>query len=244
VTSVTGANVVDAQGTGTITNDDGPTLSIADAGFQEGNSGTKTLNFTVTLSQASIYAVTFDIFTVDGMAGAGSDYTGKSLVGQSIPAGQLTKAFSITTQGDAQVEGNETLFVRISNASVPVTDGQARGMLINDDGPVLSIGDATVSEGNSGTKLMTFTVSLSQPASAKVTFNFASAAVTATAGSDFDPVSVSGLAIPYGQLSKTVSVVIRGDTAIEANETLRGNISLGNVSIVDGIGIGTITNDD
>jgi predicted extracellular nuclease len=244
VTSVTGANVVDAQGTGTITNDDGPTLSIADAGFQEGNSGTRTLTFTVTLSQASIYAVTYNIYTVDGMAVAGSDYVGKSLVGESIPAGQLTKTFSITTNGDTSIEGNETLFVRLANASVPVTDGQARGMLVNDDGPVLSISDASVAEGNSGTKLLTFTVSLSQLASAKVTFNFATAAVTAAAGSDFDPVSVTGLTIPYGQLSKTVSVVVRGDTTVEPNETFRGNISLGNVSIVDGVGIGTITNDD
>jgi hypothetical protein len=117
-------------------------------------------------------------------------------------------------------------------------------MLINDDGPVLSISDAQVTEGDSGTKLMTFTVSLSKLAPAKVTFNFASGADTASGGSDFDPVSVTGVAIPYGQLSKTVSIVIRGDTTVEADEIVRGNISMGNVSIVDGIGMGTITNDD
>jgi hypothetical protein len=210
----------------------------------EGNSGTKMLTFTVTLSQASIYPVTFNIKTVDGMAVAGSDYVAKTLTGVTIPAGQTSKTFSILTNGDTQVEGNETLFVQLSNASVPVTDGQARGMLINDDGPVLSIGDVSVTEGNSGTKLMTFVVSLSQVAPAKVTFNFATAADTASAGSDFDPVSVTGLAIPQGQLSRMVSVVVRGDTNVEPNEVLRGNISLGNVSIVDGVGIGTITNDD
>jgi hypothetical protein len=188
--------------------------------------------------------VTYNIYTVDGMAVAGSDYVGENLVGETIPAGQTSKSFSITTNGDTAIEGNETLFVRLSNASVPVTDGQARGMLINDDGPVLSIGDATVTEGDSGTKLLTFTVSLSQLASAKVTFNFATAAVSASGGSDFDPVSVTGLTIPYGQLSKTVSVVVRGDTTVEPDETFHGNISLGNVSIVDGVGVGTITNDD
>ena len=244
LTNAVGATITDAQGVGTITNDDGPTLSIADAGFQEGNSGTKTLTFTVSLSQASIYPVTYNIYTVDGMAVAGSDYVGQSLVAETIPAGQTSKTFSITTNGDTQIEGNETLFVRLSNTSVPVTDGQARGMLVNDDGPVLSISDATVTEGDSGTKLLTFTVSLSQLATAKVTFDFATAAVTAAAGSDFDPVSVTGLVIPYGQLSKTVSVVVRGDTTVEPDETFRGNISMGNVSIMDGVGIGTITNDD
>jgi predicted extracellular nuclease len=243
LTNASGADVADAQGTGTIANDDGPTLSIADAGFQEGNSGTKILTFVVTLSQPSIYPVTYRIATADGMAVAGSDYAAKAVV-QTIDAGQTSKTFSITTNGDTAVEGNETLFVRISHASVPVTDAQARGMLINDDGPVLSISDAQVTEGDSGTKLMTFTVSLSKLAPAKVTFNFASAADTASGGSDFDPVSVTGVTIPYGQLSKTVSIVIRGDTTVESDEIVRGNISMGNVSIVDGIGMGTITNDD
>ena len=243
LTNASGADVVDAQGTGTISNDDGPTLSIADAGYQEGNSGTKTLTFLVTLSQPSIYPVSYRIFTVDGMAVAGSDYAAKDVV-QTIAAGQTSKTFSITTNGDTAVEGNETLYVRLTNASVPVTDGQARGMLVNDDGPVLSISDASVTEGNSGTRLLTFTVSLSQLASAKVTFNFTTAAATASAGSDFDPVSVTGLTIPYGQLSKAVSVVVRGDTTVEPDETFRGNIAMGNVSIVDGVGVGTITNDD
>jgi hypothetical protein len=109
---------------------------------------------------------------------------------------------------------------------------------------VLAISDAQVTEGDSGVKQMVFTVSLSKLATAKVTFNFSTAAVTATGGSDFDPVSVTGLVIPYGQLSRTVSVPIRGDTNVEPDETLRGSISLSNVSIMDGVGIGTILNDD
>jgi serine protease len=244
LTNATNSTVTDAQGTGTITNDDGPTLSIADAGFQEGNSGTKILTFTVTLSQPSIYPVTYNIATANGTAVAGSDYTAKSLVAETLPAGQTSRTFSVTTEGDTQVEGNETLYVQLGNTSVPVTDIQARGMLVNDDGPVLSISDASVTEGNSGTRLLTFTVGLSQLASAKVTFNFAASAGTAVAGSDFDPVSVTGLTIPFGQLSRTVSVVVRGDTNVEANETLHGSISMANVSILDGVGIGTITNDD
>ena len=236
--------VANGKAFGTIANDDGVKLSIADAGFLEGDSGTRTLNFTVSLSQASTLPVTFNIFTVNGMAVAGEDYVAKSLTGVTIPAGQTSYTFALTTNGDTKIEGNETLFVRVGNANVAVLDGQARGVLVNDDGPVLSISDATVTEGDAGTKLMTFTVSLSKLATAKVTFNFSTAAATATAGSDFDPVSVTGLVIPYGQLSRTVSVVIRGDTTVEPDETLRGNISMGNVSIMDGVGIGTITNDD
>jgi hypothetical protein len=92
--------------------------------------------------------------------------------------------------------------------------------------------------------MMTFTVSLSQVAVAPVTFNFTTVAGTALAGPDYVPVSVTALKIPAGQLSKLVSVPIRGDLVVEANETFQGTISLSNVSIKDGVGIGTITNDD
>ena len=242
--SSAGVDVSDALADGLIANDDGPLLSIADAGFLEGDSGDKTLNFIVTLGQVSATATTFNIFTVNGTAAAGEDYDARTVTGATIPAGQTQYVFSVTTHGDTKIEGNETMFVRISNANVGVLDGQARGVLTNDDGPVLAISDAQVTEGDSGVKQMVFTVSLSKLATAKVTFNFSTAAATATGGSDFDPVSVTGLVIPYGQLSRTVSVPIRGDTTVEPDETLRGNISLSNVSIMDGVGIGTIVNDD
>jgi len=236
--------VTDAQGTGTIINDDGPVLSIADAGFVEGNAGTKVLVFTVSLSQASGSAVTYNITTNNGTAAAGSDYVANSLVGETIAAGLTSKTFSVTVNGDTAVEGNETFFVNLSNASVSIADSQAKATITNDDGPTLSIGNASLTEGNSGSTMMTFTVSLTQVAGAAVTFDFATANGTAAAGPDFVPVSVTGLKIPAGQLSKLVSVPIKGDVTVEPNETFNANISLSNVSITDGVGVGTILNDD
>jgi serine protease len=237
-------SILDAQGTGTIINDDGPVLSIADAGFVEGDSSMKILTFTVSLSQASASPVTYDIATGNGTATAGTDYFANSLSGQSIPAGQTSKTFFVTVNGDTTVEGNEAFFVALSNGSVSIADPQAKGTITNDDGATLSIGDASLTEADSGTTMMTFTVTLSQVAGAPVTFNFATANGTALAGPDFVPVSVTGLKIPAGQLTKLVSVPIKGDLVVEANETLQANISMGNVSIKDGVGIGTINNDD
>jgi chitinase len=236
-------NITDAQATGIILNDDGPTLSINDAGYQEGNSGTKTMTFTVSLSQASASPVTFNLASGGGTATAGVDYTAINLAGQSIPAGQLSKTFQVATQGDTAVEGNETFFLNLTGASVTVTDQQARGSIINDDGPILSIGDASVTEGNAGTKILAFVVSLSKPAPAAVTYNVLSNGGTATAGSDYVAGNLSDT-IPAGQLSKAFNVTINGDTAVEANETIVASLQLGNVSILDGQGVGTITNDD
>jgi hypothetical protein len=235
--------IADNQGTGILINDDGPTLSIADAGFVEGNAGSKDLLFTVSLSQVSAVDVTVEATAGGGTATAGADYVAAWDV-LTIPAGQLSQSFAVPVYGDTAVEGNETFFVALSNATVSIADSQARATLTNDDGPTLSIGDASLSEPDSGSTMMTFTVTLSQVAAAPVSFNFSTGNGTALSGPDYVAVNVTGLKIPAGQLSKVISVPIKGDLLVEPNETLSASISLGNVSITDGVGVGTIVNDD
>src|SRR5207244_1180804 len=67
VTNVTGATVTDGQGQGTIQNDDSPpNLTVNDVAHNEGNSGTTSYAFTVSLSApAPVGGVTFDIATAD-----------------------------------------------------------------------------------------------------------------------------------------------------------------------------------
>ena len=73
--------------------------------------------------------------------------------------------------------------------------------------PTVSIGDATVTEGNSGTKSFSFVVSLSGASTQTVTVPYATADGTATAGSDYT--STSGtLTFTPGQTSQTVSVAV------------------------------------
>ncbi len=136
VTNVTGANVTDGQGQGTIVNDDAaPNLTINDVTVTEGNGGTTTFTFTVSLSApASAGGVTFDIATANGTATAPGDYTAKSLTAQTIPAGSSTYTFDVLVNGDTTVEPNETFFVNVTNATnAIVTDGQGLGTISNDD---------------------------------------------------------------------------------------------------------------
>jgi serine protease len=242
--SVAGASVFDGQATGTILNDEGPTLSIGDRGYFEGNAGTFEMGFVVTLSQASPVPVTFDIATSNFTALNPGDYAGRSVTGLVIPAGALSRTFKVTTHGDAVVEPNEEFRVTLGNTSVSASDGQAVGRIFNDDGPILSITDASVTEGNSGTKVMTFTVNLSQASASPVTYSIATGNTTAAAGIDYVAASAVGETIPAGMTSKTFSVTIKGDTTVEANETFKVNLSNASVSMSDGQGIGTITNDD
>ncbi|MFT3807559.1 Calx-beta domain-containing protein [Arenimonas sp.] len=252
LSNVSGATLGDGSATGTITNDDTaptPSLSIADVSTSEGNSGTKTLTFTVSLSSAASTAVTYNIATSNGTATSGSDYIASSLTGQSIAAGATSKTFVVTINGDTTVEPNETFNVTVSSVSgATVADGSAVGTITNDDTaptPSLSIADVSTSEGNSGTKTLTFTVALSAAASTAVTYNIATSNGTATAGSDYVASSLTGQSIPAGSTSKTFVVTINGDTTVEPNETFNVTVSsVSGATVSDGSAIGTITNDD
>jgi len=136
VTNVSGATLADGQGLGTIINDDGGAmLSINDVSLNEGNSGTTSFVFTVSLSEpAPVGGVTFDIATANGTATAGSDYVAKSLTAQTIAAGATTYSFTVDVNGDSTFEGNETFFVNVSNVTGAfIADGQGLGTIVNDD---------------------------------------------------------------------------------------------------------------
>ena len=68
-----------------------PNLTINDVSLNEGNAGTTSFTFTVSLSApAGAGGVTFDIATANGTATQPVDYTQKTLTSQTIPAGSST----------------------------------------------------------------------------------------------------------------------------------------------------------
>ena len=109
----------------------------------------------------------------------------------------------------------------------------------------ITISDASVTEGNSGTKVETFTVTRSG-GTAAFDVNFATANGTATTA-DSDYVAKSGtLHFGTGVNTQPITIIINGDTKIEANEAFSVNLSAATngATISDGLGMGTILNDD
>src|SRR5205085_2700647 len=121
---------------------------------------------------------------------------------------------------------------------------QALGTILDDDLPSLSVNDVTISEGNTGTRFATFTVSLSPTPTKTVTVNYATADGTATSPGDYQ--SAAGtLTFAPGQTTKTITVQVKGDTRAEGDETFFVNLSGAvNALIQDGQGLGVIRNDD
>jgi hypothetical protein len=108
----------------------------------------------------------------------------------------------------------------------------------------IKINDVSHTEGNSGTKDFTFTVSLSAVSASTVTVHYATQNGTASSASDYQFKSGTLTFLP-GQTSKTVSVKVNGDTSVEANETFFVKLSSPtNATISDSSGTGTIQNDD
>ncbi len=240
------ANIQDGQGLGTILNDDLPGLSIGDVTVNEGNSGIVNATFTVSLSAASAQTVTVHYATADGTAVAPGDYTAAPLGTLTFSPGITTRTINVPVIGDTLNEANETFFVNLSAPSnATILDNLGQATILNDDPlPSLSIGNATVTEGNSGTVNATFTVSLSAASGQTVAVSYDTADGTAVAPGDYTALSGS-LTFSPGTTSQSTSVTVNGDTLSEANETFFVNLSGAvGATILDGQGQGTITNDD
>jgi hypothetical protein len=147
--------------------------------------------------------------------------------------------------GDTTVEPDETFVVNLSSPSgATIADSQGQGTIVNDDFPQVSIDDVSVTEGNAGTKSATFTVTLSAASASTVTVDWATADVTASAASDYEGASGT-LTFSAGTTSLPLPVTVKGDTAVEPDETFVVNLSSpSGVTIADGQGQGTILNDD
>jgi ribosomal protein L24E len=84
--------------------------------------------------------------------------------------------------------------------------------------PTLSVADGLATEGDSGTTPLTFTVTLSGPDSRPVSVSFATADGSARSPDDYQATS-GNLTFNPGEVSKTVTVAVKGDTLNETDET-------------------------
>lgn len=116
-----------------------PTLNIDDVFLNEGNAGTTTFTFTISLSKPSNVPVCVDVYTMDGTATvADNDYQAVS-TNVCIPANTTSYTVDVLVNGDLTSEDNEYFFVKLGNVSgggASIGDGTGQGIINNDDGIV------------------------------------------------------------------------------------------------------------
>ena len=225
-------------------------VSTTDPGVNEGNSGSRNVVFTVTLSPPSVNTVTVNYGTLDGTATvAGGDYLATSGTLVFTP-GQKTKTVPVKVFGDTVDENSEYFGLDLSGATnAGILDSRAYATIFDDDptggGSLISLDDVAVIEKNTGTSNATVTVTMSPAAASPVTVNYRTVDSGATADSDYVPQSDT-LTFAPGETSKTITVAIKGDTLDEADEAIRIDLFglTGPVTAGDTGTYVTILNDD
>ena len=192
-------------------------------------------------------AAAVDVTTSNGSATAPADYVHKSERLTEIPAGG-SKPFVVSI-AERLVSTRTTSRSASPSRTLPdavVGDGAGTGTITNDDGPpTISIGDVTVTEGNSGTVDANFVVSVSPASGKPITVQYSTGTGTATAGSDYVAAQDQTLTIPADQPSGTITIKINGDELAESSESFPVNIfNATNATISDGSGTATIIDND
>ena len=222
-------------------------VSIDDVTVTEGENGTQTATFTVSLNTSRPdLAIDVDYATADDTASAPADYaaTGGTLTFAPNDT-DTTREVTIDAQGDLLDEFDEIFTVGLSNPSnAAIVDGTGTGTITDDDWPpTISIDEVSVTEGDTGTTPATFTVNLSAPSGKTITLDYETVAGTAGPG-DYGSVSDFMAFIP-GDTSETITVDVTGDTIDEFDESFSLEfLNPINAVIADGSGTGSIEDDD
>ena len=191
----------------------------------------------------------------------GQSSTGTVSLSATAPAGGATIALASASPAFS-VPVSVTVAQGASSASFPITTPvsttAATGTLsasyagvirttaftVDPTPPALSIADALVMEGNTGTRVAVFMVKLSRPATSAMAYTATTADGSAIAGNDYAARSAT-LSIPAGQASSSFNVTINGDTSNESNERFVVNLSApAGTPIRDGQAVGTIIDDE
>jgi disulfide oxidoreductase YuzD len=240
------ARLARPQARAVIKNDDAPSLvAVDDITVAEGPAGQRTnAVFRVRLSPANALPVTVAFTTAARTARAPADFLPVQGTLTFAP-GQTEQTVAVPVLGDNETELDETFALQLSSpVNAALGRGEALGIILNDDGLPLRVSDGSVVESNSGQVTMTFGVALGRAATEPVTVQYATADVTALAGSDY--VAASGsLTFPPGFTNRTISIVILGDLKDEPDETFAVRLSAPeNATLARAEGMGTIIDDD
>ncbi len=228
-----GAAITTAGAVGTILDDDAvatpeTSYDIAALSAQkvEGDDGLTDFTFTVTRSGDVSKAGLVSYEVTAGETDAGDFAYGILPHGALFfAAGETSKTITVQAAGDEELEGHETFDVNLFNAlgGADITTGSANGTISDDDTPgpstvAITALDAVKAEGDAGLTEFTFEVARSGSTAWTASVDFAVDHDT-TNQLDFLNGTNGRLYFYPGETSKIITVGVKGDWAIEPDET-------------------------
>ncbi|WP_287722002.1 Calx-beta domain-containing protein, partial [Microcystis sp. M049S1] len=213
--------------TGTITNDDLPSITLAVSPTSVTEDGTTNLVYTFTRSGVTTNALTVN-YTLGGTATLNTDYTRTGTTNTvTFATGSSTATVTVDPTADTTVESNETVALTLA-AGTGYTVGTTTavtGTITNDDTSVpsqLSINDITVVEGQNNNAILTVTVNNPNPQ--QITVNYTTAPINATANVDYTS-QTGTLTIAPNTSTASISIPILNDNLNEPDEVFTVTLS-------------------
>ena len=163
-------------------------------------------------------------YTVEaGTATPGEDFVLASGTLTFAP-GDPAETIPLQILGDTLPEDDETFVIRLSGASgADIVDDEATITLLNDDisdGPIVSVNDVEVVEGDEGGTDVQLTVHLDAPQAENFSVAFATEDGSAVAGVDYEAAE-GVLEFPAGETAATLTLTVLGDLVDEPDEMFR-----------------------
>lgn len=226
----------------------GPEVSVGDASIVEGDSGIRSLQFPISLSAPPAANTTVTVYwsTAPGTAGS-TDFAAKK--GKVVFSGaQVFKTVTVAVKPDTVPEKTKQMYLVAAGVDGGENHRERGTGTIYDDDPGsginLSVGDATVVEGDSGTRLLSVPVVLSNPAVTDVFVTWSTLDGTAMAGSDYTH-KAGTVKIPALGRQANLLIPLLADTISEGTENFSIVVSAApGATILDNTGVVTIRDDD
>ena len=234
------ASLGDAEGTGTIVDDDATlALSVADARAAE-NDGEVAVEISLDAAPESPVSVEYGTAEVSALAGRDFAAAHGSV---TFTPGERVATVAVELVDDAVHEPTETFLVTLANPGGATIVRSAATVAITDDDPVpqFFVGDAV---GREDVGELVFDVGLEGESDRHATVNYTTADVLATAGTDYRTVAGT-LTFAPGERSRSFVVPVLDDAVVEEDETFEVRLSdAAGATVGAAVGVGTIEDDD
>ncbi len=234
--------------TGTILNDDLPSITLAVSPSSVTEDGTANLVYTFTRSGVTTNALTVN-YTLGGTATLNTDYT-RSGTNNTVTfaAGSSTATVIVDPTADTTVESDETVALTLATGTgyTVGTTTAVTGTITNDDVTLpsitLAVSPSSVTE--DGTSSLIYIFMRTGDTTNPLTVNY-TVGGTATNGTDYTSIPTS---VTFAANSATATVIVdpTADTTVESDETVALTLASGTgytVGTTTAV-TGTITNDD
>ncbi|NBO32660.1 MAG: calx-beta domain protein, partial [Cyanobacteria bacterium WB6_1B_304] len=236
---------------GTSTTQPSITLAVSPTSVTE--DGTANLVYTFTRSGDTTFSLTVN-YTVGGTATNGVDYA-TIPTSVTFAAGSSTATLTVDPTADTiNPESDESVTLTLvagtgyNIGTPPSATGTITNVLPSPTTLAIAPTTANQTEGNSGTKPFTFTITRAGGLNGTTAVNWAvtGSGTNAANASDFGGTLPSGtVTFASGETSKTITVTVQGDTISELDETFTVTLSgPTGATITTATAIGTIINDD